>query len=381
MITFSPSAAVRRVEEASLRVQQPQSTGDMVSLAMGEPDFDTPEAIRTAAADALHSGYTHYSPLLGDPELRSAVTETVLARSAAASSHNEVLITHGGTGGLAASILAIVSPGDKVVIPDPTYSLYADLVNLAGGQCISVPLQDDLHWDLDALADALVGASLFVFCNPSNPTGIVHSAKELEVLADILHRSDTIVIADEAYSELVYGSEAFVSALDIPALAERTIYCQTFSKSYAMTGWRVGYLTGPREIIAACARVHNTANGSVNSAVQRAALVALTECSGEVAAMRAIYAQRRELMATELAKIPGLDVGVSDGAFYFFPKYSVDLPSVQVVAALRDHGVALRPGGEFGLHGEGHLRLSYAASDYAITEGVARLGRGLAALQ
>ncbi|OZC87686.1 aspartate aminotransferase [Rhodococcus sp. 05-340-1] len=381
VITFSSSDAVRRVEDASLRVQQPQSTGDMVSLAMGEPDFDTPTAIRAAAADALSEGYTHYSPLLGDPELRAAVFENVLARSAAASSHNEVLITHGGTGGLAASILSIVSPGDKVVIPDPTYSLYADLVNLAGGHCVSVPLQDDLHWDLDALAEALQGATLFVFCNPSNPTGIVHSAKELEVLADTLHKSDTIVIADEAYSELIYGTDPFVSALDVPGLADRTVYCQTFSKSYAMTGWRVGYLTGPQEIIAACARVHNTVNGSVNSAVQRAALVALNDCSDEVAAMRTIYAQRRELMATELAKIPGLDIGVSEGAFYFFPRYSVDLPSVQVVSALREHGVALRPGGEFGRHGEGHLRLSYAASDYAITEGVARLGRGLASLR
>jgi aspartate/methionine/tyrosine aminotransferase len=352
----------------------------MVSLAMGEPDFDTPERIRNAAADALNRGYTHYSPLLGDPELRAAISDSVLARSAAASSHNEVLITHGGTGGLAASILAIVSPGDKVVIPDPTYSLYADLVNLAGGQCVSVPLQDDLHWDLDALGRELAGAKLFVFCNPSNPTGIVHSAKELEVLAEAIHNTDTIVVADEAYSELVYGSEAFVSALDIPGLVERTVYCQTFSKSFAMTGWRVGYLTGPREIISACARVHNTANGSVNSAVQRAALVGLTECADDVASMRDIYTHRRELMATQLAKIPGLDVGVSEGAFYFFPKYSVDLPSVQVVSALREHGVALRPGGEFGVHGEGHLRLSYAASDHAITEGVARLGRGLAAL-
>jgi aspartate/methionine/tyrosine aminotransferase len=380
VIAFQPSTAVARVERASLRVQQPQSSGDIVSLAMGEPDFDTPAPIRAAADAALAAGLTHYAPLLGDPELRSAISELVLARTRAADVHDGVLITHGGTGGLAAAILGLISPGDKVVIPDPTYSLYADLINLAGGEVVSVPLQADLHWDLDALADALAGAKLFVFCNPSNPTGIVHGAKELHVLAEVLGNTDTLVIADEAYSELVYGAQPLVSALQVDGLVERTVYCQTFSKSYAMTGWRVGYLTGPKAIIAACARVHNTVNGSVNTAVQRAALTALTEGEPYVAAMRKAYTHRRLLMRTELSKIPDLEIGDSDGAFYFFPKYPQDVPSVQAVRVLREHGVAVRPGGEFGAKGEGYLRLSYAASDEAIVEGVARLARGLSLL-
>jgi aspartate/methionine/tyrosine aminotransferase len=374
------SDAVTRVERASLRVQQPPSSGDLVSLAMGEPDFDTPAPIRAAADAALAAGLTHYAPLLGDTELRSAINELVLAPTQAAGIHDEVLITHGGTGGLAAAILGLISPGDKVVIPDPTYSLYADLINFAGGQVVAVPLQQNLHWDLDALADALIGAKLFVFCNPSNPTGIVHGAKELRVLAEVLSSTETLVLADEAYRELVYGTEPFVSALDVEGLVERTVYCQTFSKSYAMTGWRVGYLTGPKAAIGACARVHNTVNGSVNTVVQRAALAALTDGAPYVAAMREAYAHRRLLMRTELSKIPGLEIGESEGAFYFFPRYSQAVSSVEAVRVLREHGVAVRPGGEFGAHGEGYVRLSYAASDEAIVEGVARLARGLSTL-
>ncbi|UZG55115.1 pyridoxal phosphate-dependent aminotransferase [Rhodococcus opacus] len=380
MINFAPSDAVIRVEEASLRTQQPQSSGDMVSLAMGEPDFDTPERIRRSAAAALETGYTHYAAQLGDADLRAAVADQVSALAGTTYGSDQILVTHGGTGGLAAAILATVNPGDRVVIPDPTYSLYADLVHLAGGVCVPVALQDDLHWDLDSLAAALAGAKLFVFCNPSNPTGVVHRTKELEVLAEILRKSDTLVIADEAYSELVYGSEPFTSALQIPELVERTLYCQTFSKSYAMTGWRVGYLAGSSAVIAACARVHNSNNGSVNTAVQRAALTALTDCADDVAAMREAYRARRILMRDALAQVPGLEVGDPEGAFYFFPQYSADVPSVEVVRILREHGVAVRPGSEFGAHGEGHLRLSYAASSEAITEGVARLARGLASL-
>lgn len=381
LINFAPSDAVLRVEEASLRTQQPQSHGDLVSLAMGEPDFDTPERIERAAAAALEQGYTHYAAQLGDADLRAAVAERVSALAGSAFGAGQVLITHGGTGGLAAAIAATVNRGDKVVMPDPTYSLYADLVHLAGGRCVPVPLQENLHWDLEALAGALAGAKLFVFCNPANPTGVVHRAKELEVLAEMLSQTDTLVLADEAYSSLVYGTEPFTSALQVPALTNRTIYCQTFSKSYAMTGWRVGYLAGAESIVAACARVHNSTNGSVNTAVQRAALVALTECDQDVESMRTAYQQRRTLMREALSEIPGLEVGEPEGAFYFFPKYPQHLPSVEVVRALREHGVAVRPGSEFGAHGEGHIRLSYAASSDVITEGVARLARGLASLE
>lgn len=378
---FKAAEAVLRVERSSLRVQQPASSGDMVSLAMGEPDFDTPPRIVQAAVDALQAGYTHYAPLLGDKALCSALADDVSAQSGNAVKAGEILVTHGGTAGLAAAILSIVNLGDRVVIPDPTYSLYADLVNMAGGICVPMPCRADLHWDLERLDSALDGAKLFVFCNPGNPTGIVHSRAEIEALGRLVNKHDTLVIADEAYSDLVFTDRPFTSVLHIPAFAGRTLFCQTFSKSYAMTGWRVGYLAGPAEMIAAAARVHNTVNGSVNSAVQRAALVALTQCKDDVKRMYDVYRQRRVLMMEGLSAIPELKLNQPEGAFYCFPAYSLPIPAIDMVSLLREQGIAVRPGSEFGAAGEGHLRLSYAASSEAITEGVRRLKRGLASFK
>ncbi|MFJ2173442.1 pyridoxal phosphate-dependent aminotransferase [Streptomyces sp. NPDC087851] len=378
---FAPAEAVARIAAASRRTQQPQSGGDLVSLAMGEPDFDTPEQVVEAAHAAIRAGRTHYSPLLGEPALREALAEKLAGIAGTPVSAADILITQGGTAGLAASILGIVNPGDRVVIPDPTYSLYADLVSMAGGVVVPVPLAPDLHWDLDRLADALTDAKLFVFCNPSNPTGIVHSREELDALAALLEGTSTIVISDEAYSDLDYTGRPFTSAISLEGLRDRTVYCQTFSKSYAMTGWRVGYLWGPAPLIQASARIHNTFNGSVNTVVQDAALVAVRTCDPDIARMRSAYERRGEIMRAELAAIPGLTLSTQEGAFYQFPRYDLDLPSAQVVAELRSHGVAVRPGSEFGAQGEGHLRLSYAASPESITEGVRRLGRGLSALQ
>lgn len=380
-LSFDAAEAVKRVQRTSRRVQQPQSSADLVSLAVGEPNFDTPEQVRAAAAAALASGHTHYSPAQGEPILREALAGKLSALTREPIDIGDVLITHGGTAGLAAAILGIVNPGDRVVVPDPTYSLYADLVSMAGGVLVPVPLGADLHWDLKALASALVGARLFVFCNPSNPTGIVHSRGELEALAEMLVGTDTLVLTDEAYSDLVYTPEPFTSALQIQALEGRIIYCQTFSKSYAMTGWRVGYLWGPASVIEAAARVHATFNGSVNTANQLAALTALETCGPDIERMHQAYSRRRELMLEGLEGIDGLHVGSPEGAFYLFPKYDAALTSEEMVAHLRKYGVAVRPGGEFGQAGEQYFRLSYAASDEAIVEGVKRIATGFAALQ
>jgi aspartate aminotransferase len=380
-LTFTPSAAVARIEQTSRRVQQPQSTGELVSLAMGEPNFDTPPQIVEAGVRAIRDGHTHYSDLKGEPVLRHGLAEALEARVGLPIDARDVIVTHGGTGGLAASILGIVDPGDTVVLPDPTYSLYADLVSMAGGRAVHVPLGDDLHWDMDALADALAGARLFVFCNPSNPTGIVHNRVELEALGQLLDSSDTLVLADEAYADLVYTDEPFVSALQVDSLAHRTIYCQTFSKSYAMTGWRIGYLWGPRPAIDVAARVHATFNGSPNTFVQYAALEALRTGAADVARMRTAYLRRRQLMADGLRDVPGLQTSSPEGAFYLFPKYDAALDSATMVARLREFGVAVRPGAEFGEHGERHLRLSYAAGEEAIRTGVQRLAAGMAAIR
>ncbi len=374
------SQAVRRVAAASLRAAQPATNAEIVSLAMGEPGFDTPPSIRLAAHAAIESGHTHYAHPNGDPELRQALADTLNREHATPFTDQDVLVTHGGTGGLAAAILAVIDPGDVVVLADPTYSLYADLVRLAGGTVRAVPLGADLHFDLDDLARALAGARIFVLCNPSNPTGIVHTCAELAAIAEMLDGTDTVVLADEAYSELVYTDAPFTSALDVPALAERTLYCQTFSKAYAMTGWRIGYLAGNRDIITAAARIHSLTAGPLNAATQRAALHAVLQPPVEIEHMREKYRARRDQMVDALAAIPGLQLNKPDGAFYAFPSYDANLTAVEMTAHLRRHGVAVRPGSEFGAAGEGHIRLSFAADPAAISEGIQRIRAGLATL-
>ncbi|GAA4483730.1 pyridoxal phosphate-dependent aminotransferase [Microbacterium panaciterrae] len=378
---FVPAPAVQRVEATSRRVQQPSSTSDLVSLAVSEPDFDTPQPIVDAAHAAAARGRTHYAPMAGDSALRDRLAAEIAKLRGQHTDASDILVTQGGTAGLSAAILATIGPGDRVVIPDPTYSLYADLVSLAGGEAVHVPLAEDLHWNLGALRDALPGARMFVFCNPGNPTGIVHSREEIEALAGMLEGTDTIVLADEAYAALSFTDAPFTSALEVPALDGRTIYCQTFSKNYAMTGWRVGYLWGPTPIIEAATRVHGTFNGSLNTFVQDAAIVALDQCAADIDRMRASYLRRREIMREALAAVPGLDLSEPEGAFYFFPRYDAPLSSIEMVAFLRENGVAVRPGSEFGPSGEGRIRLSYAASDEAIITGVARMADAMRALR
>lgn len=380
-ITPAASAAVDRINATSRRVQQPQSSADLVSLAMGEPNFDTPDVVLDAARASLAAGRTHYSPLRGEEALRSAIAKSLSTKHNLEDRPEDVLVTHGGTAGIAAAMIGLLNPGDRVIVPDPTYSLYADLASMVGAELVPVPLLPNLHWDIPAMQKALVGARMLVFCNPSNPTGIVHDRTELGQITAALRGTDTIVLADEAYSDLVFTPDGFTSVLDVPELAERALYCQTFSKSYAMTGWRVGYLWGPGPLIDSAARIAATLNGSVNTVVQDAAVAALHHGAADVSRMREAYLSRQALLTDALRNAPELTLSSPEGAFYLFPRYDFDLPSTQVVARLRQLGVAVRPGSEFGNAGEHHLRLSYAASEEALAIGARRLVSGLATLR
>lgn len=221
-----------------------------VSLALGEPDFSPPQEVIDASLQAVEQGRVNYTDQHGIAELRDALLQALPARPASWD-RNNVVVTHGATGGLGAIFFALIEPGDKVVIPQPAYSLYADQVVLAGGTVEFVPMGSDLHFDFDKLAVALQGAKMVVFSNPSNPNGIVHTREELEQLAQLLEGTDTIVVSDEAYAALTYTEAAFTSALEVAGLQQRTLYVQTFSKKYCMTGFRVGYVAGDQELIAA----------------------------------------------------------------------------------------------------------------------------------
>ena len=322
---------------------------------------------------ALRRGETHYADQQGLRMLRVELASRLPAGPGRTWTADDVLVTHGATAALTAVVLAMIGPGDRVVIPEPAYSLYADLVVLAGGTVDFVPLAPDLHWDLDALARALPGAAMMLFSNPSNPTGIVHSRQELEALGELLEGTDTLVVSDEAYHRLVYPGHTLTSALEVQPLSDRTVYVQTFSKTYAMTGWRVGYLAGPREVVDAAAQTHRTSNGSVNTVVQYAALAALDLPDGVVAAMVDTYRRRREIVMAYLSGVCGLHLAPPEGAFYGFLRYDADRPSELVARELAERQVMVRAGAEYGPSGEGHVRISFAASADDLRTGLERI--------
>ncbi|MFH8439790.1 pyridoxal phosphate-dependent aminotransferase [Streptomyces sp. NPDC018026] len=375
MTATSPASRIAELRRLSRRPALAPAPPGAVSLAMGEPDLPTPPTVVQAAVSALREGHTHYADQRGLRELRAALAAGLPERPGRAWHADDVLVTHGATAALAAVVLATIGPGDRVVVPEPAYSLYADLVVLAGGTVDFVPLAPDLHWDLDALAAALPGAAMMIFSNPSNPTGIVHRREELEALGKLLDGTDVLVVSDEAYHRLAHPGHEPVSALEIESLRDRTVYVQTFSKTYAMTGWRVGCLTGPREVLDAAAQVHRTWNGSLNTAVQHAALAALDLPDGVVEAMADRYRRRRDLVVGRLSGVPGLHLVPPEGAFYGFLRYDSGLPSEVVARELAARQVLVRAGAEYGPSGEGHLRISFAASEDDLWVGLERIVR------
>lgn len=368
------SAAIDRVTSTSLRGSTLHTTEGAVSLAVGEPSFDTPAVIKDAFERALRQGATHYAPQGGLPELREAIAEKELRHRDLALDDSHVLITHGGTAGLASAILGCVSTGDIVAIEDPTYSLYADLVALAGGQIRTYMRGADGRLDEGSLATACDGARMLILCQPSNPTGAVLSARDWDLVAGIADKHDLIVLSDEAYEGLVYDDVEYVSVLDRPDLRDRLIASRTFSKKFAMTGWRVGYLAASDLALRPAAVAHRTFNGAVNTAVQWAALTALMKAEDAATAMRREFERRRATMDAEIAKTETLHATPPDGAFYYWCHYEGDdRSSVEVAAAARKAGVTVRPGQEFGSSGKHALRLSFAPSPEDILLGMARL--------
>lgn len=355
--------------QASLRPPLGVVPPGSVSLALGEPDFAPPQAVIDATTQAVAQGRTNYTDQHGIAELRDALLTALPARPSDWDKDN-IVVTHGATAGLGALFFALIEPGDKVVIPQPAYSLYADQVVLAGGTVEFVPMGKDLHFDFDQLATALDGAKMVVFSNPSNPNGIVHTRDELEKLAQLLDATDTLVVSDEAYSALTYTAEPFTSALEVPGLQERTLYVQTFSKKYCMTGFRVGYVAGAKDLIAAIAQMHRTFNGSVSEQAQLAALAAVSLPESVVTPMLEEYAQRRDLVVRLLNDVPHVQLFEPEGAFYAFFSYDLDKPSSQVAAELAELGVLVRAGAEYGPAAEHHIRLSFAASQADIERGI-----------
>jgi aspartate/methionine/tyrosine aminotransferase len=370
---FVPSRMVRELDAHSQRLFSP-SGPEVVPLHFGDPDFPTPEHICTALLAAIREGATHYAALDGDPELRAALAGEVSRTAGRAYRPEQIVLSHGGIAGVAATILATIEASQAVLLPEPTYSLYADLVRMAGGEIRFVRNRDDLHLDVEAIDAAAPGARIVVICNPCNPTGVVYSRAELEELAEVAERHDLLVVADEAYASIVFDGAGFVSALEVERLAERLVYVQTFSKTYAMAGWRLGWVAASPAVATAVGRVHRSINGPLNTAVQRAALAAVTGPLDFCRSMRAEYQARRDIVVRMLAAVPGAELRAPQATFYAFVRHPGGLSSREFVRRALEHGVAVRPGSEFGPGGEGYIRLAFCVSRERLTDGLGRLG-------
>jgi aminotransferase len=374
-----PVSLIRRMFDLTPRVP------GAISLAVGEPGFATPPHIVEAACQALHDGFTKYSPNPGYLDLREAIAEKIeRVNGYQADPGSEIFVTVGAMQALALTFMVGIDPGDEVLVTDPSYTNFEATVTLAGGRVVYVPTDPGRGYLPHAadLAAAITPRTRAILVNsPANPTGAVYPRDLLHAIAEICVRHDLLLISDETYGRLTYGDIQAVSPASFPGLRDRTVSIFSFSKEYAMTGWRIGYLTGPASMLQVMAPVQEAMASCVNSATQRAALAALRGPQDCVETMRQAYQRRRDLVVERLGRIPGVRCPRPDGAFYAFPDVrEITDDTVRLAERLLfDQKVVVSPGEAFGPQSGGFLRLSYATSDEGLAEGLTRLESGLVA--
>lgn len=350
---------------------------DVVHLEIGEPDFDTPKHIREAAKKALDEGYTHYGPSAGLPELRAAVAKYAGALRGIHLNPEQVVITPGGKPVMAFAIMALVEEGDEVIYPNPGFPIYESMINYMGGTAVPVRLREDRDFRLDAEELAYLvnpRTKLIIINSPQNPTGGVLTREDLRLIAKTALEHDVWILADEIYSEILYD-EKFESISRFPEIHQRLIILDGFSKTYAMTGWRIGYGIMPPQMADKLARIQTNTNSCTSTFTQRACLDALTGPRTEVDQMLAEFKKRRDFIVKGLSEIPGFRCKLPAGAFYAFPNVEGTGIDSEVLAhrLLEEKGVACLAGNCFGKYGNGFLRFSYANSIENIAKALARI--------
>jgi aspartate/methionine/tyrosine aminotransferase len=353
----------------------------IIHLEIGEPDFDTPSHVVEAACRALQDGHTHYTPTAGIPELRGAIAEDVGSSRGIDVSPDQVVVTPGGKPIMFFTILALVEEGDEVLLPNPAFPIYESMVNFVGGRPVFVPLRQEhgFRFDLDEFAAGLSERTRLVILNsPANPTGGVLTPDDIAGLAEILRKHpDVYVLSDEIYSRLLYtGDFASIASEEGFGPDTRTIILDGFSKTYAMTGWRLGYGVMPEPLAEEVAKLQVNSNSCTSAATQHAGLAALRGPQDAVDGMLAEFLARRDLIVAGLDELPGVECIMPQGAFYAFPRIAETGYSADELAdlLLDEAGVACLSGTAFGHHGEGHLRLSYANSRENIALALERIG-------
>ncbi len=377
------------------RAQALRASGiDVISFGAGEPDFDTPSNIRDAGKRAIDEGKTRYTPTVGIPDLRKAIAAESTRRRSVVAAPENVIVPVGAKSALFNFAFAAVEPGDEVIIPAPYWVSYPEQVRMAGGTPVYVPSTLESGWKISprALAEALTPRTkAFILCTPCNPTGAAYTSTELAALADVLRRSDCWVVIDEIYSQLVYDGFEQRSLLTVAAdLAERIVLVDGVSKTYAMTGWRIGWSIATSALTKAMDIVQGQGVSSPATICQYAALEALTSPARDIEMMRNAFAARRVRLRDGMCGFEGVRCALPEGAFYLFcdvrtwiGKHAGDrklLDDVAIAEWLLDTAhVAVVPGGAFGA--PGHLRLSYVVSDSQIDRALERIRAAVAALK
>lgn len=358
---------------------------DAISLGVGEPDFDTPWRVREAGITSLEKGKTFYTSNAGLKELRYEISR-YLERKYQMVYHpdHEILVTVGGSEGIDAAMRSILNPGDEVIVAQPCFVSYLPCIIMADGKPVIVNLREEDKFKLkrEQLEEKLTDKTKAVFISyPNNPTGAVMTREDLEPIAEFVQEHDLIVISDEIYSELTYGRD-HVSIGSLPGMKDRTLIINGFSKAFAMTGWRLGYVAGPRVIMEQMTKVHQFCIMAAPTTSQYAAIEAMRSCDDEVEEMRNAYNQRRRYLVHAFKEM-GLECFEPEGAFYIFPSIKKFGMSSEEFATklLSEEKIAIVPGSAFGECGEGYLRVSYAYSIEELKEALGRLERFIKRLE
>ena len=362
---------------------------DVIGFGAGEPDFPTPEHIVEAAAEACRDPRNHkYTPAAGLPELRDAIAAKTARDSGFAVSPSQVLVTNGGKQAVEEAFATLLDPGDEVLVPAPYWTTYPEVIRLAGGVPVELPttVESGFKVSVNQLEKARTGRTkVLLFVSPSNPTGAVYSPAEVEQIGRWAVERGIWVLTDEIYEHLVYGSARFTSMpVAVPELADTCVVINGVAKTYAMTGWRVGWMIGPPDVVSAAANLQSHATSNVCNVAQRAAIAALNGDLACVEAMRETYDRRRRTIVSMLSEIPGVVCPEPEGAFYAFPSLEgllgrplagrAAFSSLDLAALVLDEAkVAFVPGEAFGAAGYG--RFSYALADSALEEGITRIAK------
>ncbi|MHC1719863.1 MAG: pyridoxal phosphate-dependent aminotransferase [Clostridiaceae bacterium] len=373
--TNTPRSTIRVMFDMAATVD------NVICFAAGEPDFDTPQNIVDAAKKALDAGETHYTPNAGIPQLRKAISKKLLeVNKVSYDPETEIIVTAGGVEALVLSMLSTLDPGDEVILPDPSYPNYLNQIMMLDTvpKFVQVFEEDSFMYRPEKLEEVITPKTRILILNsPANPTGGVASLEKLKAIAKIAVEHDLLVLSDEVYRDFIYDGMEFYSISSLEGMKERTVIIDSFSKTYAMTGWRIGYAAGPKEVIGSMAKLQENVVSCVNSATQYAAIEALEGPQDSVKVMLDKYAERRDLVYNGINSIENLSCKKPEGAFYAFVNISKTGLTSQEFAMrlLKEESVIVVPGTGFGKHGEGFIRIAYPTSNENIEEGMRRIAR------